>query len=40
MRAQLLAVVIGGRGAYHIISKIDRFNPSGLQLSIGAKVYF
>lgn len=31
---------IKGEAAYHVISKIDQFNPSGLQLSIGAKVYF
>jgi hypothetical protein len=31
---------IKGEAAYHVITKIDQFNPSGLQLSVGAKVYF
>ena len=31
---------IKGEAAYHVISKIDQFNPSGLQLSVGGKVYF
>jgi hypothetical protein len=31
---------IKGEAAYHIISKINDFNPSGLLLSIGGKVYF
>lgn len=31
---------VKGEAAYHVVSKADNFNPSGLLLTIGGKVYF
>ena len=31
---------VKGEAAYHIVGKVNDFNPSGLVLSVGAKVYF
>jgi len=31
---------VKGEGRYHIVSKVDGYNPSGLALTIGVKSYF
>jgi opacity protein-like surface antigen len=31
---------IKGEGRYHIVSKVDGYDPSGLALTIGVKKYF
>jgi len=31
---------VKGEARYHIVSKVNDFNPSGLALTVGVKTYF
>jgi len=31
---------VKGEASYHVVSKINGFNPSGLALTVGVKSYF